>query len=41
MSSSSVVKSIVVLGGDPVKHRLRDDLLSIFEAARKFFDDDP
>jgi Xaa-Pro aminopeptidase len=30
-----------VLGDDPVKHRLRDDLPTIFEAGRAFFDADP
>ncbi|MET7683974.1 M24 family metallopeptidase [Streptomyces sp. NPDC005423] len=30
-----------VLGDDPVKHRLRDDLPKIFAAGRAFFDADP
>jgi Xaa-Pro aminopeptidase len=30
-----------VLGGDPVKHRLRDDLPRVFEAGRAYFDADP
>jgi Xaa-Pro aminopeptidase len=30
-----------VLGDDPVKHRLRDDLPRLFEAGRSFFDADP
>jgi hypothetical protein len=30
-----------VLGDDPVKHRLRDDLPVIFNAARERFDADP
>jgi Xaa-Pro aminopeptidase len=30
-----------VVGDDPVKHRLRDDLPRVFEAGRAFFDADP
>jgi Xaa-Pro aminopeptidase len=30
-----------VLGGDPVKHRLRDDLPRVFEAGRAFYDAHP
>jgi Xaa-Pro aminopeptidase len=30
-----------VLGDDPVKHRLRDDLPLLFDAGRRFFDDNP
>lgn len=30
-----------VLGGDPVKHRLRDDLPNVFTAGRRFFESDP
>ncbi|WP_367324670.1 M24 family metallopeptidase [Streptomyces sp. HUAS ZL42] len=31
----------VVLGGDPVKQRLRDDLPEVFAAGRRFFEGDP
>jgi Xaa-Pro aminopeptidase len=30
-----------VLGDDPVKHRLRDDLPTVFDAGRRFFDAHP
>ncbi len=30
-----------VLGDDPVKHRLRDDLPKVFAAGRRFFEGDP
>jgi Xaa-Pro aminopeptidase len=30
-----------VLGDDPAKHRLRDDLAVIFDAGRRYFDDRP
>ena len=30
-----------VLGDDPVKHRLRDDLATVFAAGKRFFESDP
>ncbi|MEV6134343.1 M24 family metallopeptidase [Streptomyces violaceusniger] len=30
-----------VLGDDPVKHRLRDDLPKVFDAGKRFFESDP
>ncbi|MDX3380660.1 M24 family metallopeptidase [Streptomyces niveiscabiei] len=30
-----------VLGGDPAKHRLRDDLPEVFRAGRRYFEDTP
>ncbi len=30
-----------VLGDDPVKHRLRDDLPEVFRAGKRYFEDDP